>query len=212
MKFKDMVIEDFLKNIDSITPTPGGGSASAITIAIGISLIRMVSHITSSKKKFLLLEENERNEYLRITENLANLKKEALDLADADSNAYMSLLAAFRLPKINKQEEMSRKAAIIDATIGAAEVPYKIAELSYNALKLTNKLYHLALKSAVSDIGVGVLLLKAGFLGAIMNVEINMSGFEKEDIANKYINKVQTLKTKFLSISNNIMDFVNKQI
>ena len=46
---------EILDDIDSSSPTPGGGSVSALVAALGISLSRMYAHLSIHKKKFLSL-------------------------------------------------------------------------------------------------------------------------------------------------------------
>ena len=45
-------IEEFLEVLSSSSPTPGGGGASALVGAIGVSLGHMVGALTSGKKKY----------------------------------------------------------------------------------------------------------------------------------------------------------------
>lgn len=51
MKLVDMKVVDFIHEIDSKSPAPGGGSVSALSSALGVSLARMVGHLTVDKKK-----------------------------------------------------------------------------------------------------------------------------------------------------------------
>ena len=57
---------EILDEIDSSSPTPGGGSVSALVAALGISLSRMYAHLSIHKKKFLSLEENVSSNFMNI--------------------------------------------------------------------------------------------------------------------------------------------------
>lgn len=50
MKLIHMSVENFLKEVDSNTPAPGGGSVAALASTLGASLTRMVGHLTLNKK------------------------------------------------------------------------------------------------------------------------------------------------------------------
>ncbi|MCK9537187.1 MAG: cyclodeaminase/cyclohydrolase family protein [Bacilli bacterium] len=212
MKFKDMTINEFLKRLDSAAPTPGGGSAAALAVAVGISLIRMVSHITISKKKFQSLWVETKDEYLKTTEYLNRLKAEALDLVDLDTEAYLEVVAAYKLPQNTDSEKSKRLQTITKATLKAADTPYRTAEVALEALRTTQKIYPYAHKNAVSDIGVGVILIKTGLSGAAMNVKINMTGYQDEDISKGYLRKVESLEKESTQISEVILSFVRQYL
>ena len=47
-----MSVADFTNEVDSNSPAPGGGSVSALASDIGVSLARMMAHLSFEKKKF----------------------------------------------------------------------------------------------------------------------------------------------------------------
>ena len=53
-----------LNEIDSSSPTPGGGSISALVGALGICLSRMYGHLSVNKKKFLSLDESIQSKFI----------------------------------------------------------------------------------------------------------------------------------------------------
>ena len=57
MKLIDMSVADFTNEVDSNSPAPGGGSVSALASDIGVSLARMMAHLSFEKKKFEQLDE-----------------------------------------------------------------------------------------------------------------------------------------------------------
>ena len=66
MKLVDLNITEFNNEIDSSSPAPGGGSVSALASSIGVSLSRMVGHLTVGKKKFRALDEEIQNKFKSI--------------------------------------------------------------------------------------------------------------------------------------------------
>ena len=52
MKLTDMKVSEFMSVLGSDEPAPGGGSASALAGAMGISLTKMVTELTIGKKKY----------------------------------------------------------------------------------------------------------------------------------------------------------------
>ena len=53
---KEMVTEEFLAELSSKKPTPGGGGAAALGGATGVSLGQMVINLTLGKKKYADVE------------------------------------------------------------------------------------------------------------------------------------------------------------
>lgn len=49
---KDQKITDFLNDLKSEAPAPGGGAVAALTGAQGAALIMMVANLTIGKKKY----------------------------------------------------------------------------------------------------------------------------------------------------------------
>ena len=132
MNIADLKINDFIGKLESAAPTPGGGSVSALAIALGISLVQMVINISVSKKKFKALPENDQSEVFAAAEALAGFKEEALGLADRDAEAYTEVLSAFKLPQESETEKAARMQAS-SATLKAADVPLR-PQMSVTAL------------------------------------------------------------------------------
>ena len=53
----DYAIDDFLTELSSSAPVPGGGGASAVSGAMGVSLGAMSLNLTIGKKKYAEYEE-----------------------------------------------------------------------------------------------------------------------------------------------------------
>ena len=85
---KEMVTEEFLAELSSKKPTPGGGGAAALGGATGVSLGQMVINLTLGKKKYADVEEEMKD----LNGQLEALKAEFLHLADEDAQCVFHLL------------------------------------------------------------------------------------------------------------------------
>ena len=56
---RDQIIEEFLLDLSSKSPVPGGGGASALAGAFGVSLGMMVASLTIGKKRYAAVEEDD---------------------------------------------------------------------------------------------------------------------------------------------------------
>ncbi len=205
MSLIDLKVKEFISEVDSNSPAPGGGSVSALASTFGVSLSRMVSHLTIGKKKFLELDEKIRIDYEDNFITLNNIKEELIPLIDNDTLAYNIVMKAYKMPKETDVEKKLRNEAIEKATIEAIKVPHEIARLSYKALEVIIKMLPYGNKNAISDIGVGTLLLYTGLEGAIMNVKINLSSLKDFGTANMYRNSCEELLTLGIKLKEDIL-------
>jgi formiminotetrahydrofolate cyclodeaminase len=196
MKLIDHKIIEFIEQVDSKSPAPGGGSVSALCGAIGASLIRMVGHLTVEKKKFLALDSSVQLEFKSTLSELLMIKEQLILLVDKDTDAFNMILKAYGLPKTTEQEIAKRKIEIQAATLEAIMVPLKVATLSMSALNHLDTILQNGNKSAISDLGVAILTLITGVEGASLNVLINLSGLEDHIASQQFRNQVEELLKK----------------
>lgn len=176
MKFADLSVSDFLSALSSSSPTPGGGTASAIAGAMGASLLLMVSGLDKSKSG----TEEERMLLGDAKRALVPLCTRLVELADADSEAFDQVLAAYRLPKGTEEEKAARRSVIQRALWRATEVPLDTLRVCADALEYGPVVARCGNPTAASDVGVGVRLIEAAAGGAEANVRINLHGIRDE--------------------------------
>lgn len=209
MKLYELSINEFLQRVDSQTPTPGGGSVSALAIAQGISLIRMVGHLSIPKKKFIELSEDIKLDYMSRISSLDEIKLYVLELIEKDTNAFNQIMEAFRLPKITDEEKKFRVEQINRATIHATDVPLETAKYALKSLELAEPTFLYANKTATSDFGVGITMIYAGLKGAILNVKTNMHEYSDHELAKKYYDEVKLIEEKATKIFLKLEEAVN---
>lgn len=185
----DLTITDFLKKLGSKEPAPGGGSSAALAASLGANLLSMVCQLTAGKKGYEEFWDECKGELVGIAEAADRLRV----LIDEDTEAFNALMTSFKLPKAGPEEKRARGKEIQKCTKRAIEVPLEVARLSRRLLTRTPRLALIGNQNAVSDIGVGALLLTAGINGAILNVEINLGGLKDEGFVRETRNAVKNL-------------------
>lgn len=209
---KDLQVVEFINEVDKKSATPGGGSVSALASSLGIALAKMVGHLTVGKKKFRALEEEVQDEYNDILDTFGIYKEELITLIDKDTEAYNLVMKAFKLPKETDEELSFRAIEIEKATMVAIEVPYRIAVLSLEVLKDMDAILKNCNKNAMSDLGVGALLLYAGLEGSLLNVKINISGLNDQAVIEEYSAKVKAMLFEGVELRNDILQTVHNMI
>jgi formiminotetrahydrofolate cyclodeaminase len=205
MKLVELKVDEFLNELASSSPAPGGGSVSALAGANGCSLMLMVGNLTTSKKKFASLTENVRMSYLNSLDIFKKNNDSFINLIDADTDAFNQLMKAFKLPK-NSDEEIAQRIKEIDkATLTCIRVPLNVSALALETLRLVEDMIEHSNKNTLSDQGVCVLMLYSAIEGAAMNVMINLPGLNDDDLKrefkqtiNEIISEAEQIKEKLL--------------
>ena len=170
MSWADKTLREFQDALASDAPTPGGGSAAGVALGQAAALAIMVSDLTLAKESC----KDGWSVSKQVKETATPLLDQGLELATEDSQSFDAVVDAFRLPKQTNEEKEARRDAIRNATLGAAEVPYRTALSALELLRLLPELAKKGNGNAASDAGVAGLLASAALKGAIFNVEINL--------------------------------------
>ena len=169
MMMLEMKTTEFLEELSSKAPVPGGGGASAAVGAFGAALGMMVANLTVGKKKYAAVEE----EILAALEELERLRDRLVTLTDRDAQAFEPLSRAYGLPKNTEEEKAAREKIMESALYEASVVPMEIMETVLSSMDLLETLGEKGSRLALSDVGVGILFAQAALEGASLNVFIN---------------------------------------
>ena len=172
--FAKLPVGAFLAALASEAPTPGGGTAAAVSGAVGAALAEMVAALTLGKEKFADAHAAVRP----IAEAASAARRELLELAREDALAFDAVVAARRLPKETDEEREARATAVALSNRAATEVPMRTARAAARLLAALPELVAKGNPNAASDAGTAALLLEASAEGALLNVGINLPGIK----------------------------------
>ena len=153
--YRESTLKAYCDDLAAKLPAPGGGSAAALCASLGVSLISMVVNFTLGKPKYAKYED----ELKGILEKSESLRKEFLNLVDLDVTAYKSK---------NIRD--------------ALDVPFMLARLSFEAIKLCPPLIKKGNINLISDVAVAAIFLESAFTSAYFNVEINLKSLKDEKL------------------------------
>jgi glutamate formiminotransferase/formiminotetrahydrofolate cyclodeaminase len=184
-----MDLRQFCNETLSDSPAPGGGSVAALMGALGVSLGGMVANLSAGKRGW-----DEKISYFSDWAVKAQqLKDELLFLVDEDTAAFNKVMDAFALPKESAEEKAARSAAIQSANKYAAEIPLRVMETASKSYQLLAEMAEKGNPASISDVGVGLLALRACIDGAALNVRINLAGLKDEQVRSTLQEKVRTI-------------------
>jgi methenyltetrahydrofolate cyclohydrolase len=201
-------IKNYLDELSTNSPTPGGGNVSAFCGALACSLGLMVCNLTIGKKKYAEVE----NEMKEISIKLEGFKNDFLKLADEDNKAFEQVMNAFRLPKETEEEKKTRSDRIETATIQAAVVPSKVIETCRIVIPFLKIIASKGNRNSLSDAGVAATLLKASAEGAYQNVMINCSSLSNKTYAAEFLKKAEAISSEVKIYSENILNEIKNSL
>ncbi|MEC9485661.1 MAG: cyclodeaminase/cyclohydrolase family protein [Candidatus Izemoplasma sp.] len=205
-------IIDFIEAVDSNKPTPGGGSVSALVATLGTALSGMLGKLTIHKKAFRNRNIDVQKQFHDTLAKIHSSKEILLSLVDKDTEAFNEIMNAFKMSKETETDKLARLHAIEQATIEAIEVPYQVAEESLNVLKQLDTLIQYGNINAISDVGVGILLLSSGIEGALFNIKINLSMLKDNEKRSFYENEVERVQTEQQELKERLIPKIEAKI
>jgi glutamate formiminotransferase/formiminotetrahydrofolate cyclodeaminase len=170
MNLSNLTLKDFLDELGSGSPAPGGGSCAALAGALGAALSGMVARLTLGREKL-------RDSWPSMEEAAAEadrLRARFLCLVDEDADAYLAVAAARKLPKAADEQRGARSRALACAVLRSARVPLETLLLAGQAVGLAARVLERGNPSCVTDAGSAVLAARLAAETAAYNVRINL--------------------------------------
>jgi formiminotetrahydrofolate cyclodeaminase len=179
----------FLKVLDPDDNSTGGGTASAVAAAMAGALVAMVARLSLGKEGM-----EPEPFYKELGASAETLSAELFNGGREDSQAFEAVRNAFRLPKDSDEEKSVRREAVQAAWIHAARVPLANAERCRQVLELGMQLRGRSNPNAASDLACAVYLARAGMLGCLENVEINLPAIKDQQVVAELAERVNALR------------------
>lgn len=181
--------KQFIEELASAAPTPGGGAACAYVGVLATCLTSMVGNLTVGKERYRNVEEEARQKLVQ----LEGIRERLVNLVRADEEAFAPLAAAYRMPRGTDEERALREAAVQEALYGASEVPLEVMETILEALGVAKFFAYNGNRSALSDIGAAATFARAAAHGVRMTVVANISSMKDEQRARIYKQRMDSL-------------------
>ena len=208
MSFTNVQLNDFVSQLSTKAPVPGGGGASALVGAIGSALGCMVGSLTVGKKKYAAVEEDIK----ALMEKSLALQADLMTLIDKDAEAFEPLSKAYGLPS-GTDEEKAHKAEVMAVVLkDACEVPMEIMRCCCKAIELIEEYAAKGSVIAISDAGVGATLCASALQGASLNVFINTKSMADREAAEAFNQEANAMLDKYVPMANEIFSGVRSRL
>lgn len=207
-KLTDRSVFQFLDELSSSTPAPGGGSVAALSGALGAALVSMVCNLTIGKKKYADVQKD----IEAILAKSESLRHELVDLLQSDVEAYTAVSQAMKMPRATDEEKAARTETMQKALKGATVVPLQIAEACAQVIALCRPVAEKGNKNAVSDAGVAVLMAEAGLRSAALNVLINLGWIKDQSFTAEKQEQLDALLKGKPAVRDQVYDYVVEKL
>jgi len=186
---REKSMEDFITEVASSSPAPGGGSVAALAATLSCALGSMVCRLTVGKKKFAEVSD----QLGKVLLESEGLRERAEQLVVEDTESFNNVMRAMKMPKDSELEKEKRKQAVQEATKGATMVPLQVMELSREALRLVKVIAENGNPNSISDAGVAAAMARTACFGASLNVRINLGGIEDTEFKEKRESRMRAI-------------------
>ncbi|MDI6893004.1 MAG: cyclodeaminase/cyclohydrolase family protein [Bacillota bacterium] len=183
---REVTLDEFLARLGSDAPAPGGGAVAALAGAQAASLVAMVARITMARRPDAAVDLGP------TVERAESLSREMATLVDRDTEAFLEVMSAYRLPK----DDAGRSGAIQAALRRAAEVPLETGRRSAEVMDLARMVAERGIPSARTDAAVALLMARAALEGAALNVLVNLAALKDRGFMGGTMREVAELREK----------------
>lgn len=187
----DKSFRDLLAESASSSPTPGGGSVSALVGALGVAMTAMVGNLTIGKKKYADVEE----QVQKITQQAYGIMSQLQMAVNADILAFNNFMDVYKLPKNTEEEKAWREELMQKALKRATDTPVDAARVLLEALSITDELAKIGNTMAISDAGVAAYVCEAAINAVLLSADINIPMVKDQD----YVRGIQEEKGRIVA-------------
>ncbi|MDU8689762.1 cyclodeaminase/cyclohydrolase family protein [Faecalibacterium prausnitzii] len=208
MEMMERTCSQFLAELASKAPTPGGGGTAALVGAAGVALCNMVGNLTTGKKKYAAVEEK----IQALNAKAETLRKELEALVQEDAEAFAPLAAAYGLPKDTPEQAADKERVMETALTRAALVPIKIMQKCLEGITLAYSYAVDGSTMAISDAGCAAVLCKAALQAASLNVFVNTKLMTNREFATALEHTAEQLLDAGTSYADEAFHYVNEKL
>ncbi|HPJ25883.1 MAG TPA: cyclodeaminase/cyclohydrolase family protein [Synergistaceae bacterium] len=206
MELTTLQVRDFIEELASDSPAPGGGSVAALCGALGAALTSMVASLTVGKEKY-------RENWEAMEEIQAKARKLGetfTRLIQEDTSAFNSYMKALKMPKETEEEKALRKEKMQEGLKEAAEVPLRTLEACRDLGDLALPAVAKGNSNAITDAATAALLALAAGKAAAYNIRINLGGIREESFVAQTENRVGELLAAITARAEEVEALVEK--
>lgn len=181
---------EFIEDLSSSMPAPGGGAVVGVNAILGASLLLMVVNLTIDNKNYI----DVRDEAIKIRDELLEIKEILMGAPQRDAEAFTEVARGFRMKRSTEEERKARSEVIENGYKIATDVPYETLKIITRLIPIGLRLYDIGNRTALGDVLVGLKQVEIAIFGSIENMVQNIKSIKDE----KYVSKMEREIEKYL--------------
>jgi len=197
---RDTTLGAYLDDVSSSTPTPGGGSATALVGALAASLGAMVAALGRAAAS--------ESSFDAWASSCQSHRDHLLQLCIDDERAFQDVMACLRRPK----DDPTRTSRLQSCLKAAADVPLATARVCLDVLRTLEPMTSQASRHSVSDVGVAAHLSLAAIRASVLTIEVNRAAMTDADAATQLAEAAERVQTEAAEACQRIADLVLSRI
>ncbi|MGF3141697.1 cyclodeaminase/cyclohydrolase family protein [Facklamia sp. P13064] len=207
---KELKVTEFIDKLASNDPTPGGGAAAGVTAGLGIGAILMAMIFSQSDK----LSKEDQTFLAKKIEEFEKSKEIFVNIIDRDATEFEPLSKAYGMPRATDVEKQVRNEAIQSGLVIASQPPVDLISEVSQIVEGFDKVIPLIKKIIVSDVGVGLQMLRSAVQASSLNLYINGGQLKDKEKQEEYYelanNKVAELSSQLDEYYTQVKDILIK--
>ncbi|MCL0068093.1 cyclodeaminase/cyclohydrolase family protein [Peptococcaceae bacterium] len=204
----EVSLKEFIDTTASDSPTPGGGSVSAVVGVLGSALVQMVGNLTVGKEKYKGVE----GEVKELLDKSSKIINELKELTRKDIEHFYAFIKALSMPKDTEEQKQKRSEAIQKTLKEAANTPLSVARLGVEMLLVANRMAEIGSKMVISDAGVAAHLIEASIHSALITVDSNLILIKDEKFVNNVDKEKKELQEKAVHLREKTVEAMRKKM
>ena len=213
--YLDKPLQYYLDELASAKSTPGGGSAAALSGAMGAALASMVARLTLGKtdyadvaEKVVVVAKWMQPEIEALLQQTEKLRERFQQLMQEDIDAYGRLSASFKMPRTTPEEVNARSKSIQAQLVEAALVPLEMAECGSSLVKCCCRIAEIGNVNVLSDVATGALLASSAGAGAAWMVRANLRAMKDLELVEVLSKRLSTALDEITEYSQQVTSIV----
>lgn len=195
-----MEFTEFIEQLGSTSPAPGGGAAAGISISLGAACAEKAIRFSKGEN---LADSLETFVKARIT---------GQKLCEEDQFYFLEWQKTRKLPKNTEEEKENRIKQFNKAAIACTAIPYRIGKLAIILLDEIEKVLFKCSPFLISDLACSIIFVKSAFESSCFNIRINLP-YIKEYTFEKELNSFLTIEYEnFVSLEKKLLSLCEKII
>ena len=189
-------IKKYLEELSARSMVPGGGSAAALTAALGAGLNLMVINFSIKKDA----GEAENKEFVVLRGKQEESIRKLAAAVDEDCAVFTDLMGALKEKKPLEQKYKR-----------AAMVPMSVCRECCESMEVAAFLLG-GNKNLITDVGSAACMLRAGFFASALNVSINLKYIKDEGFVREAEEELGNMSKKIESLESEITRHVSEKV